>query len=378
MVNVKKLWKDTKSKNIILFLLFWLLLVNIFGILVLNRFNLKGDTAYSWIDPLKTVQEQSYDLIDIHSRWDSFFYEDIANNGYHLTPGDTLSNIVFFPLYPFLIHIFSFIFLGNSVFAGWFVSIISLFGAVIVFKKLLEEFHPTINPETPIFYLLIFPTAFFLNAIYTESLFLLLSLLTFYYSFKKNFKIAGIFGFLAALTRVTGVLLFIPVVWEFYKSHGVRKMLTMSFMPILLIPLGTFLFFLYHYFAFGDFFLFLEVEKAWGRAFQINKEHFLLFSHPATINFFLDISFSFFALISAYHVFKKRWISYGLYIIATLCVALSTGTFMSIGRYILVLFPMYIALGTIKNEHFEKIYTFGSLLLLALNITLFVNWYWAG
>jgi len=365
-------------KKTIFFLLFWLFLANIFALLVSNRFNLKGDTAYAWIDPLKTVQEQSWNPIELHSRWDSFFYVDIAEQGYHLTPGNTLSNIVFFPLYPFLIRAISPLFLGNFVFAGWFISILSLIGAVIVFYKLLKEFHPTIDPETPIFYLLIFPTAFFLNAVYTESLFLLLSLLTFYYSFKGRFKVAGVFGLLAALTRVTGILLFIPVLWEFWKKHGTRKIFSLSFLPLLLIPLGTFLFFLYHYLAFGDFLLFLKVESAWGRAFQFNKDHFLLFSHPAVINFFLDVAFAIFALFTAYHVFKQKWVSYGLYILATLGVALSTGTFMSVGRYILVLFPMYIALATIKSHHFEKIYTFGSLLLFALNVTLFVNWYWAG
>lgn len=365
-------------KKTIFFLLFWLLLVNIFALLTLNRFNLKGDTAYAWIDPLKTVQEQSWNPISLHSRWDSFFYTDIAENGYHLTPGNTLSNIVFFPLYPFLIRAVSPLFLGNFVFAGWLISILSLIGAVIIFYKLLKEFHPTIDPETPIFYLLIFPTAFFLNAVYTESLFLFLSLLTFYYALKGRFRVAGIFGLLAALTRVTGILLFIPLFWEFWKKHGTRKILSLSFLPLLLIPLGTFLFFLYHYFAFGDFLLFLKVESAWGRTFQFNQDHFLFFSHPAVINFFLDIAFAGFALFTAYHVFKQKWVSYGLYILATLGVALSTGTFMSIGRYILVLFPMYIMLATIKSHHFEKIYTFGSLLLFALNVTLFVNWYWAG
>lgn len=365
-------------KKIFSFLLFWFLLVNIFALVVLNRFNLKGDTAYAWIDPLKTVQEQSWNPTSLHARWDSFFYTDIAQYGYHLTPGNTLSNIVFFPLYPFLIYIIAPLVGVNVVLAGWLASIVSLIGAVVIFYKLLREFHPTIDPETPIFYLLIFPTAFFLNAVYTESLFLFLSLLTFYYALKGRFNGAGIFGLLAALTRVTGVLLFVPVLWEFFKRHEVRKIFSLSFLSTFLIPLGTFIFFLYHYFIFGDFFLFLKVESAWGRAFQFNKDHFLLFSHPSVVNFFLDIIFSAFALISVYHVFKQKWFSYGLYILATLGVALSTGTFMSIGRYILVLFPVYIALATIKSHHFGKMYVVGSLLLFALNITLFANWYWAG
>ncbi len=365
-------------KKVIFILLFWLLIINIFALLVLNRFNLKGDTAYAWINSSVTVQEQSWNLITPHSRWDSLFYTDIAQNGYYFTLDNVYSNIVFFPLYPFIIRVISPLLFGNFVLAGWFVSILSLAGAIIVFYKLLKDFHPDIDPETPIFYLLIFPTAFFLNAVYSESLFLFLSLLTFYYALKGHFGPAVFVGFLAAITRITGILLFIPVLYEFWKKNKTHKFLSLSIFPLLLIPLGTFLFFLYHYFVFGDFFLYLKIQSAWGRAFQFNKDHFLFFSNPAIINFFLDIFFTGFALFSTYHVFKQKWISYGLYILATLSVALSTGTLISIGRFILVLFPIYIVLATIKNFYFEKIYTLGSLLLFALNIMLFVNWYWAG
>jgi hypothetical protein len=64
--------------------------------------------------------------------------------------------------------------------------------------------------------------------------------------------------------------------------------------------------------------------------------------------------------------------------LATIGVALSTGTLMSIGRYVLVLFPMYIALATLKDHAVKRGYTTASVLLLAMNIALFVNWYWAG
>lgn len=365
-------------KKIIFLLLGWLLIVNIFALLGLNRLNLKSDTAYKWIDPQKFVQEQSWNSISFHSRWDSVYYLDIAQNGYHFTKENTLSNIVFFPFYSALIFVVSLLIGPNFILAGWIVSVLALIGSVIVFYKLIKEFHPTIDPENAIFYLLIFPTAFFLNAVYTESIFLFLSLLTFYYLHKGRFGLAGFFGLLSALTRITGVLLFIPIVWEFYKRNGWRKIFSFSFLPTLLVPLGTMIFFLYHYFVFGNFFLFFDVENAWGRTFQLNKEHFLLFSNPAIVNLSIDLLFTTFALICAVHMFKKRWVSYGLYTVTTLGVALSTGTFMSIGRYILVLFPIYLVLASVKNQNFAKIYTIGSVFLLAMNIILFVNWYWAG
>jgi hypothetical protein len=64
--------------------------------------------------------------------------------------------------------------------------------------------------------------------------------------------------------------------------------------------------------------------------------------------------------------------------VATLLIILSTGTLMSIGRYILVLFPMYILMASITNEYQKIAYSFISILFFAMYIILFVNNYWSG
>ena len=367
------------TKIVIIFFL-WLLIINIFALLSLNRFNLKGDTAYAWIDSSKFHQEQGWNLITLHNRWDSFWYLDIAKNGYSFKGPKKLSNIVFFPLYPFLIRITSFFVAKNFILAGWILSSIFLLLALLYLFKLVKEFHPEINPYLPIIFLLVFPTAFFLNAIYTESLFLFLSLATFYYGFKKKFLWASVFGLFASLTRITGALLFIPLLWEYLKSYNFNliRSLNKKILPIFLVPTGTLSFFLYHYLKFNDFLLFFKVESWWGRMFKLNKDHFLLFSNSAIVNFILDVFFVIFALTTLYFVFKKLRTSYGLYMLATLAVILSTGTLMSIGRYILVLFPTYILLASMKNQHLQQAWIFASSLLLAMYTMLFVNNYWAG
>ena len=374
-----KFWQ--KYKGVIIIFLIWLTIINVFALFSLNRFNLEGDTAYTWIDPGQFYQEQKWDIASLHARWDSFWYLDIAQNGYSL--GDNpwgLYNIVFFPLYPLLIKITSFVTAGNFVLSGWILSIVFLLLALFYFFRLVREFHPEINPYLPIIFLLIFPTAFFLNAVYTESLFLFLSLAAFYYGLKKKFVAAGVFGLFASLTRVTGILLFVPLIWEYFKNYNfkLKSVFNLKILPIFLIPLATFGFFLYHYFKFGNFFLFFEVEKNWGRAFILQKGHFEFFSNPAIVNFLLDVLFVIFALIVIYFVFKKLRVSYGLYMLATIAIALSTGTLMSIGRYILVLFPIYILLASIKNQYLQQAWAFVSILLLALYTILLVNNYWAG
>lgn len=366
------------TKRVVVLFILWIVIANFFAVLALNRFNLKGDTAYTWIDPNQFSQNQQWNLISLHARWDSFWYLDIAQNGYIFNGAGKLSNIVFFPLYPLLIKATSILFGGNPIFAGWILSTIFLLLALIYFSKLIKEFHGGISSQLPLLFLLIFPTAFFLNAIYTESLFLFLSVATFYYALKKNFILAGVFGFFASLTRITGLLLFIPLIWEYFKNYKFNQPLSKNFLSIFLVPLGTFSFFLFHYFKFGDFFLFLKVENWWGRAFNFNRDHFLLLTNPAVANFLIDVLFVVFAVAATFFVFKKLRTSYGLYMAATLFVALSTGTLMSIGRYILVLFPAYILMASVKNHYLEFAYIFLSTLLLAMNVILFVNNYWAG
>lgn len=365
-------------KKIITIFFVWLVIVNLFALLVLNRFNLTSDTAYFWIDQKSFQQTKNWNLVDLHARWDSYWYLDIANNGYKYEGPGQLSNIVFFPIYPLLMYLLSFCFLGNTILAGWVISSIFLFLSLFYLYKLVKEFHSEIDSELAVYFLLIFPTAFFLNSIYTESLFLFLSIATIYYARKKNFILASTFGFIAGLTRVTGILLFVPIFWEYFRDYGKKGIFKPKFLAVIFSPVSTVLVLVYHYIKFGDPLLFFKVESSWGRNFTVNSDHFILNNPTAISNFIIDLLFVILALLVTYFVIKKVRVSYGLYMLSTIFVALSTGTLMSIGRYILVLFPIYIFLASIKNVLIKQSWIFISILLLAYYIILFVNNYWAG
>ena len=356
----------------------WVVVANLFALLSLNRLNLAPDTAYPWIDPAKSFQKQTWSPINSHAKWDSFWYLGIAADGYEFRGYDKLSNIVFFPVYPLLIRLLTPALASDSVLitAGWLMSLVFLFLALWYLVKLVREFHKNLDPYLPIILLLIFPTAFFLNTVYTESIFLFFSIATFYYALKKDFTHAAVFGLLASLTRITGVLLLIPVLYEYYKLYGFK--LNRKFLPLLLIPAGLLSFFAFHFFKFGDALLFFKIQSRWGRSFAINWDHLNLTGHPGTVNLVLDGLFTIFAVLATFLVFKKLRASYGLYMLATIGVALSTGTMMSIGRYVLVLFPIYILGAAIKNEYVRYAWILISALLFALYTILFVNYYWAG
>jgi len=365
-------------KRILGLFIVWFAIINLFGLVALNRLNVAPDTAYGWIDPIKTTVRQSWNFLDSHYRWDSGWYRGIVEQGYYWDEKAGLSNIVFFPLYPMLSWALTQILFGHFLLAAWLISIASLLGAVLLFHKLVKEFEAKADPELAVVFLLIFPTAIFFNSIYTESLFLLLSIGSFYFTFKRKYWIAGALVFLACLTRVTGILLFVPLAIEYYVQEKERHIISHRMIPLLLAPLGTIGFLYYHYIKFGDFFLFFNIEKAWGRAFNFNPEHFTTLTHAASTNLLLDTLFVLFTVVLIFLVAKRLRVSYAVYMVMTLGVALSTGTLMSIGRYIAVLFPIYIFASSMRSTLAKQTWALISILLLALYTMLFVHFHWAG
>ena len=358
----------------------WLGVINVFAYIALNRLNMGEDTAYRWLASTEFGPRHSWNPIPLHIGWDSGWYLSIVEHGYEFHGAGQFANLVFFPLYPFLVKVVGVLVGGHYGVAGILVSAFALLGASVALWALVRDFHPAVNPKIVLVAMLLFPTAFFFSLVYTESLFLLLSVLSIYMGRKERWWAAGLIGILAALTRVTGLLLVIPLAWEYARSCGFspRRMLRVNVVAPLLPALGTLAFFTYHYLAFGDFLLFFHIESVWGRSFSFNSDHFQFFSHPAITNAALDISFVVFGLaLVAYVAWRVRF-SYALYMLATMGAALGSGTTMSIGRYLLVLFPMYIAIATIKNEYVRWAWLLLSGLLLALYTILFIHGHWAG
>ena len=364
-------------KTIITKVALWLVIVNIFAFAMLNRFNLNPDTAYQWITPENFPTMQGWDFVGMHFRWDSYWYLDIVKNGYYLQENNTLSNVVFFPLYPLLIKIVGTLLLGNFVLAGWCISMIALVAACAVFYKLLKEFHPDIDAEKPILLMLLFPTAFFFNVMYTESLFLLMTIATFYFALRREFYKAGVFALLGALTHSNGVFLALPILWRIIERDGWKSVGSKKIILVFFAPIGTFLFLLYDYLKFKDLLLFFKIEAAWGRGFVFNIDHFSFFSHPSIVNMGIDIAFTALIVTAIVLVWKKLSPLYSVFMSLTVLSALTSGTLMSIGRYSLVLFPLFIVLAKIKGTALQA-WIFSSALMLAMDIILWVNNYWAG
>jgi hypothetical protein len=139
-------------------------------------------------------------------RWDSIHYLAIAEHGY-TRPADA----VFFPLYPMLIRVLGYVVSSDPV-AGVAISAASLIAALTLLYRLTRLELGERAASAVVLLIAFAPLSFFFTAVYTESLFLALSLGSLYAARRERWRLAAVLGGLAAITRVTGVALVVPLV----------------------------------------------------------------------------------------------------------------------------------------------------------------------
>lgn len=146
--------------------------------------------------------------------YDAPHYRTLAELGYHNYTEEEHLFLVFFPLYPWLVHALAML-IPNYDLCGHLLSAMCYVGSCYVLARLTtEEFGRPVG-RTALALFSAYPWAFFFAAYYTESLFVLLSLITFYCIRRHWYPLVGVFGALAALTRMQGILLALVGVVEY-------------------------------------------------------------------------------------------------------------------------------------------------------------------
>ncbi|MEM9777888.1 MAG: mannosyltransferase family protein [Chloroflexota bacterium] len=339
-------------------------------------------------------------FLDVLARWDSGFYITIVDGGYEMITGQ-ISNIAFFPLYPLLIS-FTNIFFDNTLLSGIIVSHVAFFFALVYLYRLtLLVTDDNGTAQRTIYYLSVFPTAFFFSAVYTESLFLCLSVAAIYYAKIKKWEIATIFTLLVGVTRITGILVFGVVGLEWLASHGwtistcYKKEAWVNLWEgikedwfnlslLLLAPLGFFSHMMFLNNQFQDPIAFWSVQSAFNRQADGPVAIFLRdFGPLLSQNFWIgDIWWNvlfdsiaiIFALGAAPFVYKRFGEGMALFIVLSVLVPLASGT-GSMTRYILVLFPLFMMLGIWGTRpSVDRFFQTFFPTFMGLLTAVFVNW----
>jgi Gpi18-like mannosyltransferase len=325
------------------------------------------------------VQESSHALLAVWGRWDAVHYLDIATQGYQGT------DMAFFPLYPILIRIVGSL-AGNHLVAGLLISNATFFFGLLYLYKLLEHEYDRAVARRAIFYVSIFPTSVFFSAVYTESLFFMLTVASFYYMRGRRWWLAAALGLLAALTRVEGVLLIVPFVIEWLSQpQPLRARALGGLAAGLLIPLGLAVYMAYLWVLRADPLYFSHVQIHWNRHLAppwvsvANAFGKVLHATGAQVVAHQSLEIAFTALmigvlIAGWHALRPSYIAYmGLSIL----VPMSTSNLMSMPRFALVLFPMFAILARWGERPWvNNVILAFSLPLLGLFTVLFADWYW--
>jgi hypothetical protein len=312
-------------------------------------------------------------MTDIWARWDSVFFLRIAEQGYDAASGAAAA---FYPLYPALVGVLGRVFFGHYVLAGITVSLAASFGAFLLLHRLAEERLGAEGARRAVLYLALAPMAVFLQAVYAESLYLLLALASFTLAERRRWLPAGIVAGLAALTRIAGVALLPALALLAWRAPERRRaLLSLTAAPALF---AVYPFYLWH--RLGDPWAFAHAQDRWHRhvsaagplggiwdglrAAWAGIEQLVSGSHTHAYWSAVSVAdsdpfhvaavnlqnFAFLILYVALTVVAWRRLGapYGLFCALSLAIPLSVPSsrwpLLSIPRFGLVLFPLFLAL----------------------------------
>lgn len=323
---------------------------------------------------------------ELWNRWDSQHYLNIAQFGY-TTVGERRFEIAFFPLYPWLVRLFTFG-SGDYLASALFVSTLASIAAGLLLRRLVEMDFSSEIARAAVWFMFIFPTSYFLHIGYTESLFLALTLGCFLAARTNSWWLAGLLGAAASLTRIGGLLLFPALVIEIVQQYRTMRQFKREWLWIFAAPLGFVGYMGLNAYAEGNKFAFLTTQKeGWGKSLSFPwhgiHDTYLLFKglSPAEAQM-VGLQELIFILLSAVCIvvcWRKLRPSYTMWMACNWLLFTSTSYVVSVPRYSLVLFPIYIifALLSLKSDFAKILLSTWSLLFLALFASIFVRGGWA-
>ena len=218
-------------------------------------------------------------FVDAMCVWDCYWYGDIVQHGYQAYPEvlnfggpGGIANWAFFPLYPLLIATLRQLVDVSPATLGAIVSPLLTLVAVLVARPL---FHGDRRAYWLFAALLLMgPFSFYFSILYSESLFVLLTVVAFVLLERRYYGAAGIAGGLLSATRTVGELIVFALVTEALmdlasRPPGTRLRRVLDrpdiLLGMLLVPAGLFAFMVILYLRTGDALGFAHIQRAWDR-----------------------------------------------------------------------------------------------------------------
>jgi len=369
------------NRRISLFVLGWILLLNLWALVAIDFLPISRKSQW---DPAANLRAPLF------ARYDSGWYDSIVRYGYRAPPemGQESAHS-FFPLYPMLgryLHLATGV---DSFQTALLVTYAALFFAIPLLVEEARVRFGEARSRDALPFLFLYPVGFFLAAVYTESLFLLVALLAFRSVRRGELWLAALFGLLLGLTRAPAAAVgpALGLSWWLARRDDPRRLAGAGL--LFFAPLAGVLGWIFGIgFGKGEPMLFFRSMGAWRHAAGDpvagvvsflrepleNWRNGVFREHPRELGPYLH--FVLFSILGALQLRMRRW-SDAAWTAAALALPMLTGTWAGIPRYTLTVYPGHFAAASLceGNPVLRRVWLGVSTVGLLLNAAYFTNWH---
>lgn len=327
---------------------------------------------------------------DTFARFDTGHFQTIAWDGYAAVPGGR-SNIAYFPVYPMLMRFVGRLFGRHH--AIYFIAGIGVSWACFVLSIVALYYLARLDlsrrrAERAVLLTAVFPFAFFFGVAYSESTFLLFTVLAFYLFRTRRWVLAGLCGAVATATRVPGILMVPALAWVAWRSaEPTTSDRTRAAAGVALAACGFAAYCAYIYHLTGDPLEWAATLQRWGyypggapwtapvrlvQALVTHPYRYLTTDAMAPYDTLYGVTGVLF-LVAVPFVWRRFGAGYGLFMLLNLLLPLSSGVFEGVGRYCSVLFPCFIWLASVRSRHLATVILVVFAMFYTLGLALFTT-----
>ena len=331
---------------------------------------------------LRTLTDERVGFEAMWNRWDAVHYRLLAESGYSAT-GEERFSLVFYPLFPWLVRGVAFV-VRDFFASALIVSGIASVAAGLLLQRLTQLDASPASARNAVWFLMIFPTSYFLHINYTESLFLALVIGSVLAARRDLWAIAGMLGICACVTRVNGLLLGPMLAVEAWQRYRATRRIDWRWLWVGAIGLGFVGYLALNFYVTGDPFTFTKLmEDRWYKKFTppwVGIRDVWLRTPDTNVTeglhelFFIALGF-----VCTIWCWLRLRASYAIWMTTNWLLITSTAFVVSVPRYTLTFFPMFILFGQLaaKRPLAGMLITVWSLLFLAIFVSRFVQGLWA-
>jgi hypothetical protein len=319
----------------------------------------------------------SVPALDLWGQWDSSWYLSIAEDGYQPVPlQGPFANYAFFPLYPLLSRWVGWL-VGGPYVGGLVVANAAFLVACVFLYRLVALDDGAATARRAVKYLFAAPAGFIFSAMLSESLYLALLVMCFYFARTKQWGAVGGLGFLLALTRAPGVLAVVPLLWLYLQQRRLSlRRVRPDILWLALLPAGLCVFMAVNEVLTGDALAFAHIQvTAWGH--RLHEPLSALWHNISSDNHIWRFNAWYMVAVLAFTVaFLRRFgTAYLLLVLVSVLPPMVYGVWYSMVRYTVVIFPLYVVAARVTGSrpHLDQASTIALALLQGFLMTYWAN-----